>query len=223
MRQIQLSRSQLRDWKLICAAKQELPAVLSHLQKQSEPIISASSLRDSVSTTVSSGDIATAIVRQLVAVAAFRRDSALTNEQAAADILDALNEELDDFDDQNLRNFLINGLMIDTVNLCAKALFLSYNSVCIYRKGHVITDIRPVFSEERTDSIFGAVVLQSLFVQFLQDGRKREVQLSMDSDDVDNLIEQLQRAKIKADAAKAHMNSDRQVPSFLAGEETFGF
>ena len=81
-----------------------------------------------------------------------------------------------------------------------KSLLRSFDNVIC--RARTLTDLRPVFADEATQ-MDAAVVVHSLNISYHHGAQLRDFFVALDSDDLDRLIEVLQRAKAKAGTLKA--------------------
>ncbi len=93
---------------------------------------------------------------------------------------------------------------VPTVRLAARAIDLSYESDNLLQRSRVLTDIRPIFSED-AGSIDGAVVAHTLRLRYDSAGLDREISLAVDSNDLRKLIFQCERALLKEETSQMQM------------------
>jgi hypothetical protein len=104
-----------------------------------------------------------------------------------------------------------------TILLVSKAIDLSFDFANVYRRGRIITDIRPLFGEGASN-IEGAVVTFTLRLHFENVDGEHGFSIAMDSEDVRRLRDQCTRALEKACAAQALMTSAR-IPTITTGAD----
>jgi hypothetical protein len=108
-----------------------------------------------------------------------------------------------------------------SVKACAKALSLGYDYVNIFLDGNIITDIRPVFDEARKE-IFGAIVAQTLRIQFRSRSGYSDFSIALDNEDVAELRDACEVALEKSRRAKTLIVEKCNLKAFIVGEETVG-
>jgi len=86
----------------------------------------------------------------------------------------------------------------------AKALTLASDSEKTFSDARVITDVRPVFSSER-DRIVGAVVTNTLRVDYVEYPFPRTIALTIDTRDLRQLQQAAERALKKSEVARDFM------------------
>jgi hypothetical protein len=101
--------------------------------------------------------------------------------------------------------------------LVARAIDLSYEYANLYRRGRIITDIRPLFSQD-AGAIEGAVVSYTLRLRFDNVEGDHELSVAMDQRDVEQLALQCDRAMKKARTAQVLMNVEAKVSTVITGE-----
>lgn len=86
----------------------------------------------------------------------------------------------------------------ERLRVLTKAIDLKYAHSNIYQRAQLITDVRPVFDAAR-DRPVAAVISHTLQVVYNRDGNRETLTLALDDLDVDELIEQANAAKQKAE------------------------
>jgi len=100
--------------------------------------------------------------------------------------------------------------------MISNAIELSYDYANLYRSGRIITDIRPLFTDDAS-AIEGAVISFTLRLHYDSDDASHEISVAMDEMDVDQLFEQCERALTKAKTAK--LKIEESIPAFITGSE----
>ena len=205
---------------------EQLEAVLSRLNQLEAPMIAASELRSLAHECLSSEEQAVPLARQLISLATYCR---LLNEEPKDTVENLLagieDTDIGDEEKTNLKTLapvLTKLLKQDSVNLSAKALDLGYDYANIYRRGNVITDIRPVFDDNK-DRIVGAVISNTLTIHFGSASGRHELSVALDNDDILALRDACDNALKKAKKAKALVMDRKDLKAFITGEETYGF
>ena len=122
-------------------------------------------------------------------IVASMRDHAPANEPAIDDSLFS-----------NLQDSLGKLLTVPSISLAAKATDILFENERSLVSSRILTDVRPVFDCE-TNDISGGLVIHTLKLEYLTENTK-EFFVCLDSDDIDDLILNLERAKQKAEKLK---------------------
>lgn len=95
-------------------------------------------------------------------------------------------------------------LDIQPLEVAAKAIGLAYEQDhIIHGKPRVLTDVRPIFDSDPAEpDLRGAMVVHTLRLDYHEGGRIEELFLALDADELDELIEALERARSKAGTLK---------------------
>jgi hypothetical protein len=126
-------------------------------------------------------------------------------EESAADNLRSSPEYRDAFE---LR--LADLLSVDQLNTTARAGGLLFENEHSLVRARIVTDIRPVFEPNNPKATpKGAVIVHTLKISYLDDNETKEFFVALDTNDVDELSKQLERANLKAES----------LESILAGTE----
>jgi hypothetical protein len=94
----------------------------------------------------------------------------------------------------------------------AKAIELSYDSDNLLQHTRILTDVRPLFSED-AQSIDGAIVAHTLRLRYDSAGVDHELSLALDISDLRRLIEDCERALLKEQTAQKKLCKPANVPS----------
>jgi hypothetical protein len=108
---------------------------------------------------------------------------------------------------ERFQDRLVKLLSIDAVEVCAKATGLRGEYEKIYGSARLLTDVRPIFGDDIDSSPIGVLVTHNLKIEFLESGQQREIFVALDSKDVEELIEVLNRAKSKELTLKRILSS----------------
>lgn len=84
----------------------------------------------------------------------------------------------------------------------AKAADIVAEHACIFSGSRVLTDIRPVFGADEA-TLSALFISHNLKLAYYDEGEEHELFLALDDDDIEKLIETLQRAQKKAKTIKA--------------------
>lgn len=112
----------------------------------------------------------------------------------------------DDVD--SLKSNLDKLLRVPSLSLGAKATGLMFQTERTLITNRVITDIRPIFNLDN-DDVGGAIIMHSLKldIQSEDSDSAQSLYITVDSDDIDTLIINLERAKQKTERLKALLSS----------------
>jgi hypothetical protein len=108
-------------------------------------------------------------------------------------------------------------LTVPVVRLVSIALDLMYEHENLLQSVRVITDIRPVFSED-ADLIEGSVVSHTLRLRYDSTEGDHSISIAMDEADIRELERQCKRALLKAQTAKVLMTDKAEVPTAISGD-----
>lgn len=174
-----------------------------------------------------------ALCTQLVAIATIRRIESGTVEETFDKIAASMKTNGISEDARNwfarVRGEFNSLLKSQNVRLVAKALHLSTDYQDLYTNANIVTDIRPVFDsldQDVRENVVGGMITQSLRIYFISGERnikEQEISLSLDIDDIEKLIKELNKAKSKSDAAKRFLGEKLSENAFVVGEDTYGF
>lgn len=76
----------------------------------------------------------------------------------------------------------------------AKALSVASDVPRLFTDARILSDLRPIFGEDVTALPVGAVISHSLRVTYAEEGNEKEFFVYLDSDDLKNVQEQIERA-----------------------------
>lgn len=95
-------------------------------------------------------------------------------------------------------------LSVEPLDVTVRAGVLSLENEHTFREARVVTDIRPVFEPHDPEAALpGAVIVHSLKISYRDDNTLKDFFVALDNDEVRELIEQLERAKAKAENLKS--------------------
>ena len=203
--------------------------IATEICRKSEVSVKASDLLKRIEVISKDADFAKALCSQLMSLSSFGRSEHLDVEGVLAALYEGIKRsELDPttiawFD--GVREPLKALLESEAIRLPAKALGLSGEYERILSTANVVTDVRPVFDHQR-DLVIGAVVSQALIVSYLENSRRFDegsISIVLDVKDIDGLIEELTRAKRKAEKVKEQFGESLAGNIFAIGEEAYGF
>lgn len=115
-------------------------------------------------------------------------------------------EELEFANEEERQHFeanLLQLLGIDSLDIAARASDILYERErTIHGKPRIFTDIRPIFEVGPEPSPRGAAIVHTLKISYHEDRRVRELFVALDTENVNELIDVLERANSKAEALK---------------------
>ena len=104
--------------------------------------------------------------------------------------------------------------------LAAKAIDISYDFERVYITGRLLTSVRPVFDDPR-EEIIGWTVVQTLRLEFVAaNGDQSSISIAMDADDIRQLKKECDVALVKAEKARAEMESKLRVDAIITGRRS---
>ena len=98
-----------------------------------------------------------------------------------------------------------------------KSLELSYSYENIWRRGKIITDVRPVFNNA-ADAIKKIMILHLLKLEYSSGSDDKAICFAMDLKDITKLKKSCERAERKAHTARKELKNVKYIVS-IAGEE----
>jgi hypothetical protein len=119
-------------------------------------------------------------------------------------------EELDFEREEERKSFkarLVELLEVDSLDVAARAVDVLYERErTVHSLPRVFTDIRPIFGANPEASPRGALIVHTLKISYHERGRVKELFVALDAENVNELIDVLQRANSKADALKRFLD-----------------
>lgn len=140
------------------------------------------------------------IASTLIALRQFYKEENLSNE----DVVDLIGESIENDTEflveteqierfkkrlSNLLEALENNASYLDISEKASDLLIEYER--IFSDSRIITDIRPVFDSETEKKVEGAILIHTLKIQYKDAEATKEFYVALDSDDLDNLHEQV--------------------------------
>lgn len=110
---------------------------------------------------------------------------------------------IDDSQLTRLQDSLEKLLKVPSISLAAKATNILFQNERSLMSSRILTDVRPVFDID-TNDIGGGLVIHTLKLEYFADNDDafKQFFVSLDSDDIDELIRNLERAKQKSEKLK---------------------
>lgn len=141
-------------------------------------------------------------VTTLTTMYTIRGGSDVDTDQFIDDICDALREQgaLPIDAESRMRERLERLLNIDRLNITAKASILKTEHERLFCSARILTDARPVYGDDVSQPPVAMVITHELKLTFHEGprGALQELYIGLNSKDIDQLHEQLQRADDKA-------------------------
>lgn len=107
---------------------------------------------------------------------------------------------------------LVELLSVEPLNVAVRAGMLSLENEHSLQDARVLTDLRPIFEPENPEKPpKGAVILHTLKISYRGDNRIKNFFVTLDTEDMRMLLEQLERANLKAQSLKSILKA-AQVP-----------
>ena len=94
-------------------------------------------------------------------------------------------------------------LDVDSLRIASKALFLLHEYERVFCSARVMTDIRPIFGSSPDDAPRAALIVHTLKLNYHDATGLKQFYITMDSDEMDELMFVLDRAESKAKSLKA--------------------
>ena len=154
------------------------------------------------------------IMETLVSLYALRDNAGLT----LPDFVEAVTGMVDESDIEELKfaqeeeresfkSKLDQLLGLDSLDIAARAADILYERErTVHGIPRVFTDIRPIFGADPEAKPRGAVIAHTLKISYHERGQVRELFVALDTENVNELIDILQRANSKADALKQFLS-----------------
>lgn len=162
---------------------------------------------------------ANGLVRQILAFNGFQRRFDLKTDEVAAAIRSSVSQEWsqDELDQwKEIEPAFLSLVESRSARLVAKVIDLSYEYAYLYQQARILTDVRPLFSEN-ADHIEAAVVSFTLRLRYDGVDGNHGLSVAMDIQDVEELLEQCERALVKAKTAHDVFQNSVSVPTHVTG------
>lgn len=184
------------------------------------PTITPSKIRVIAHEAFDDADTANKVVRQLLILASYLRRFKLS----ASSLFEILYSQIDGWTADDLsvlvsrRGPIVDLLDSKSIYYSAKALDLAFDREKIFTRSRILTDIRPVFTDD-VDEVVGAVVVQALRIDYFSEDGIHSISLSLGSKDVAALLRACQRAVLKSQENVALARRLGSIDAFAAGDE----
>jgi hypothetical protein len=116
-----------------------------------------------------------------------------------------------------LKERLVNALQgRKGLSITTKAMGVAVDQDRVFLHARILTDVRPVF-DESGESVHGAVIVHNLRIHYGQDSDHKDFYVALDTSDIQDLREALDRADAKANTLKNLLK--RSEVSYLDADE----
>jgi hypothetical protein len=172
---------------------------------------------------VDKSDAANRIMRPLLALRAIIRQRRLSADEAIEAVHLALESTDPPWEPAQLERWrqvapaFKDLLMSPAVRLVSITLDLMYEHENLLQSARVVTDIRPVFSEDAS-SIEGSVVSHTLRLRYDSTEGDHSISIAMDEADIRELERQCKRALLKAQTSRTLMTDKAEVQTVISGD-----
>jgi hypothetical protein len=160
---------------------------------------------------VYSKEDASEIVTVLLSLFRLKESETKSLSEIAIKVQDALNEteDISPKPNENFITNLVKLLSLKTLGMTSKAFGLMMEYEKTYVESRIITDVRPVFSDDLEESIDMGVIVHNLKIEY-HTGKSthEEIYIALDCNDLRKLKEQLVRAEKKEKAIKSNFSKN---------------
>lgn len=212
-----------REFREICKLSPEIfEELIANLPKFDPQPLTLSRLIRQVDTIVGNRDTSRSLVRHCIGVQSHIRRNGANEADVASAIRKSLAQKKTSRSGALLQAWnaiekhFLSLASLDIFRIVGKTLDLSYEYANLFRGARILTDIRPVFSED-CEKIQAAVVSFSLRVAYDSADGDHELIVALDEADVISLVDQCKRALKKAGTAKNFMLSSAKLPTTISG------
>lgn len=151
------------------------------------------------------GDDSESVIRQLISINGIQRRTTVDFEEVFAALTKAIKEKFYDREaiieswDQS-KEAIRSLAESKSIRIVRQSIDLSYDYANLLRGFRVLTDIRPLFSND-AKNIEAAVISHTLRLSYDNAGSEQEVSIAIDEKDIETIVEQCKRALEKASSA----------------------
>lgn len=156
------------------------------------------------------GDTASTIVRVLLDLAALRATRNVALADFVRDVVESLKEDKEtapqSLEWENLEKRINRLLAFDqSIGITAKSLIVMHENQYVYlsKESRVVTEVRPIFPDDVSIEPSVAVIVHSLKLTYVTSGQRKEIFISLDNRDLQELRKVLDRADAKAKTLRA--------------------
>lgn len=225
MAQLQLTDSQIRDLQLIRDLEGGvLRTAFERLAKVSPPPLRPTELFVEVKRSVDDNEsIAVCLMRQCLSLNGLMRQAGINIDTLISGVRFGIEQQAEWTEEQlqkwdSVEPIFRELLSLDAFRIVATSIDLSYEYANLYRRGRILTDIRPLFTKD-ADAIQAAIVSFTLRLRYESVDGDHELSIAMDESDIREFAKQCERALKKAITARDIMKMKIQVPTIVTGEQ----
>lgn len=222
--QLKLNPRQVTDLAAICGAGPEnLQRVATHLADLKEELLRPDDLENEISSAIPElAAPAEALMRTLIYLRTLIIHTATEIDDILPIVLQSLQRDAkwpqDQIDSwEAVQDDIKRLVSTPIVKRVAAALDLSYEHPNLLRRTRILTDIRPLYSDDATE-ITGAVVSHTLQLRYFSADGDHELSVSLDNADIETLAKQCRRASVKSKTARNLMAEKGGVQTIVSGE-----
>jgi len=225
--QFQISASQIRDFQVIRDLKTGvLSSIAKHLNALDSVLLNPADLFSSIKNFLDGLDcdecVAECVMRQSLTLNGLMLQTGLNADDVLTGVRSGIErdagwttEEVEKWGEVEPKFHKL--LCSNAFRIVATTIDLSYEYANLYRNARILTDIRPLFTEDANE-IEGAVVSFTLRLRFESVEGSRELNIAMDEGDIEDLSVQCGRALKKSQTARKTMTEKAGIPTVLSGE-----
>jgi hypothetical protein len=154
-------------------------------------------------------DDATEVAQALTTLCGGR---AVRSVDSTADFVDDILETVEEGSTEKieveiLRDRLTQILDIESMVVSSRAASIMFEHGHLFATAKVLSDVRPVFGLNIEEAPKTAIIFHNLSIHYFQDGQHKEFFVVLDTDEVESLIETLERAVTKAETLKSMLSA----------------
>ncbi|VXD11350.1 hypothetical protein PL8927_140115 [Planktothrix serta PCC 8927] len=140
------------------------------------------------------------IILALASIYDLREYTQYDNDKLSEDLSESIITDLEDLSfeqQQQLKELILKALNLleGTLGSTSKARILLSEYERLYLKAKIITDVRPIFKEELSDSVEGTLIIHLLKLNYLDKSGEKEFFIALDESDLKELEEQVKKAQ----------------------------
>lgn len=154
----------------------------------------------------------------LIAVVIFAEESGENIKDVIRDLSETSSEDAKEPDSQRLRARIASLVEHEQVKILHKSVAVSLEHDRLYMDSRIITDIRPVFSDEVRDGVKGAMLTHVLRIDALHAGQRESYYVALDKQDLASLKSAVLRAEEKDMELQATLEVAK-IPRLVSSEE----
>ncbi len=222
---LQLSDSQLNDLQVIRDLKDgSIRAVVEHLTKMDSVLLEPTELFTAVNSQLpGTQSDSECLMRQALSLNGLMRRTGMNVDAVLAGVRSGIERDSGWTPDEikkwsKIQPTFRNLICTNAFRLVATAVDLSYEYANLFRNGRILTDIRPLFTQDG-NGIEGAVVSYTLRLRFDNTDGEHELSIAMDESDIRSLSKQCERSLKKARTARNMMRVKAGIPTVVVGEQ----